>query len=117
LTATALDSPIARQRQIDYVVGMADLPKKPMGGIDPTTIVAVLLGNSLRFLILILAAVSLAIDIANRVNATGFIPPLILKLAFWGVAIGAGSVPWIIPFLPVLRWKRPKEKTIDSEPN
>jgi hypothetical protein len=77
-----------------------------MKRIDPTIVVAVLLGNSLQSLILILAAVSLAIEVAKDVEATKFIPPAILTLSYWGVAIGAGSVPWLIPFLPLLRRKQ-----------
>jgi len=88
-----------------------------MRRIDPTVIVAVLVGRSFMSLVLILAAVSLGIDVARRTDGTRLIPPLVLKLAFCGLAIGAGSVPWIIPFLPVLRWKRPKEENTDSGSN
>ena len=96
---------------------------------DFVDILAVVLGHGLQSLILFLFGWSFGYYVVLRMvraaaaadpalaNAIGFIPPLVLELVPYAVAVALASLPWLIPFMPVLRRKplEPQESDADYQ--
>ena len=65
-------------------------------------ILAVLLGNVLKSLLLFAFGWSMGYYVVLPAVRSASIPPLVLRLIPYASGVVFGSLPWLIPFLPVL---------------
>jgi hypothetical protein len=87
-------------------------------------ILAVLLGRGFISVLLAIFGYEFAIHAIRRSLADPTLAPAISsvpRLALWAVpgatAVAFGSLPWVIPFLPVLRWRHRDPEKSDADSN
>lgn len=87
-------------------------------------ILAVLLGKSFLSVLLTIFGYDFAIYAIRRSLADPALAPAIAsvpRLVLWAfpvaAAVALGSLPWVIPFLPVLRWRHRDPEKSDADSN
>jgi hypothetical protein len=91
-------------------------------------ILAVLLGRSLESLLLIAFGWSFGYYVVRPIvraastdptfaHAVGLIPPFALNLFPYASAVVFGSLPWLIPLLPILRRRHRETEKSDADSN